>query len=45
MRYYGVEKPFIFEKFKRGTNTSDIKGTGLGLAIVKAAIKEQHGTI
>jgi PAS domain S-box-containing protein len=35
-------KPGIFDKFKRGANTSGIPGTGLGLAIVKAAV-EMHG--
>ena len=38
-------KPFLFEKFKRGTNTSGIQGSGLGLAIVKAAVEIHGGTI
>ncbi len=36
------EQSEIFQKFKRGRNSTEIKGTGLGLAIVKGAI-EAHG--
>ncbi|MEQ9280757.1 MAG: PAS domain S-box protein [Balneola sp.] len=35
----------IFESFKRGSNTEDIKGTGLGLPIVKKAVNKMGGTI
>lgn len=35
----------IFESFKRGSNTEEIKGTGLGLPIVKKAVDKMGGTI
>ncbi len=35
----------IFESFKRGSNTENIKGTGLGLPIVKKSVERLNGTI
>ena len=34
----------IFESFKRGSNTEEIKGTVLGLPIVKKAVTKMGGT-
>lgn len=39
------ELPYMFEPFRRGTNTKDIPGTGLGLAIVKQSVELHGGTI
>lgn len=35
----------VFDIFKRGTNTGEIKGTGLGLTMVKFAVEAHHGEI
>ena len=35
----------IFEKFKRGKNTTGISGTGLGLSIVKNTVEAHNGKI
>ena len=35
----------IFESFKRGSNTENIKGTGLGLPIVKKSVERMGGEI
>lgn len=35
----------VFEPFRRGTNSENIKGTGLGLYIVKRAVERHGGTI
>ncbi len=37
--------PFIFDFFRRATNTQKISGTGLGLAIVKRAVDVHGGQI
>lgn len=37
--------PFIFEKFYRGRNTSDLPGSGLGLYIVKYIMEQMDGTV
>ncbi len=37
--------PYIFDAFRRGTNTGQISGTGLGLAIVKQAVDQHGGSI
>jgi two-component system, OmpR family, phosphate regulon sensor histidine kinase PhoR len=40
------DQPHIFEKFFRGSNTSqDVPGTGLGLSIVKTIVDRHHGRI
>ena len=39
------EEAQIFEKFTRGTNTSDTKGTGLGLAICHGIVEAHGGSI
>ena len=39
------EETHIFEKFTRGSNTSDTKGTGLGLAICHGIVEAHGGTI
>lgn len=49
-RDYGIGIPeheldSVFESFKRGSNTENIKGTGLGLPIVKKAIERMNGTV
>jgi two-component system sensor histidine kinase KdpD len=40
-----ADLPHIFEKFYRGSKSSDVKGTGLGLSIVKAMVELCGGTI
>jgi PAS domain S-box-containing protein len=37
-----VDLPYIFERFRRGSNVGAIRGSGIGLATV-ASIVEQHG--
>lgn len=37
--------PYLFDRFHRGSNTTDYPGSGLGLAIVKAIVKEHHGRV
>lgn len=37
-----ADLPYIFERFRRGSNVGSIKGSGIGLATV-ASIVEQHG--
>jgi len=41
------ERPFVFERFYRGSNArrSEIAGTGLGLAIAKAVVDLHRGSI
>ncbi len=40
------EQPHIFEKFYRGSNTSDEpRGSGLGLAIVKSIVESHQGRV
>jgi signal transduction histidine kinase len=39
------ELPQIFNRFHRGSNTSDYTGSGLGLAIVKAILMAHDGTV
>jgi two-component system NtrC family sensor kinase len=41
-----ADQPHIFEKFYRGSNTSQVtNGTGLGLSIVKSIVEKHHGRI
>lgn len=40
-----VDQPYVFDSFRRGTNTHDVPGTGLGLNIVQHCIELHHGTI
>lgn len=37
--------PNIFERYYRGTNTSDIKGSGLGMAISRDICRAHHGEV
>ncbi len=37
--------PHLFDPFRRGANTSNIRGTGLGLAIVKDSVTAHNGVI
>lgn len=37
--------PLLFERFRRGRNTSHYPGSGLGLAITKAIVKAHGGSI
>lgn len=39
------ELPYIFERYYRGTNTSDALGSGLGMAISRDIIKAHGGTV
>ncbi|MDQ4035409.1 MAG: ATP-binding protein [Chloroflexota bacterium] len=39
------EVPLLFEKFRRGSNTRDLRGTGLGLAGSQAVVGQLGGTI
>ena len=37
--------PFLFNRFYRAKNVSNIKGTGLGLSIAKSLVEMHHGDI
>ncbi|MFY9946387.1 MAG: sensor histidine kinase [Exiguobacterium chiriqhucha] len=39
------ELPYIFERYYRGTNTTDALGSGLGMAISRDIIKAHGGTV
>lgn len=40
-----VEQEFIFERYYRGTNTSNVHGTGLGMAISRDIVEVHGGTV
>lgn len=47
---YGIgipkdEQDFIFESFKRASNTDGVKGTGLGLPIMQKSVNRLNGTL
>lgn len=35
----------LFEKFRRGSNSGEVKGTGLGLAIVRGIVEAHRGSV
>jgi signal transduction histidine kinase len=37
--------PFVFERFRRGSNVGDVDGTGLGLASVWQTVKTHDGRL
>ncbi|TCI70151.1 MULTISPECIES: sensor histidine kinase KdpD [unclassified Exiguobacterium] len=39
------ELPYIFERYYRGTNTTDALGSRLGMAISRDIIKAHGGTV
>jgi two-component system sensor histidine kinase MtrB len=41
------DRPFVFERFRRGTTsaTNSVKGTGLGLALVAEHVRLHGGTV
>lgn len=39
------ELPYMFERYYRGTNTTDALGSGLGMAISRDIIKAHGGTV
>lgn len=39
------EQRFLFERYYRGTNTSNVHGTGLGMAISRDIVEVHGGTV
>ncbi len=40
-----ADLPYVFERFRRGIDTQEIKGSGVGLAIVREAVQRLGGEI